>query len=384
MTQLKIGFDAKRAVRNYTGLGNYSRLIVESLARRYPDNRYVMYAPDNRPNQRLLPILNLRNVELKLPETAIGKAFPSLWRVSAITHDLRRDKIDIFHGLSNELPLNIEKSGIPSVVTIHDVIFRHFPQCYKPIDRKIYDFKFARAARAADRVIAISECTRRDLVNSYGIPIEKIDVVYQGCDPSFAREVTEDETDSLRKKYGLDHPFIVTIGTVETRKNQLLAVKALRGLPDDLSLVIVGRQTPYADEIRQYISGNSLSDRVKWIDNAPFDELPVFYRAALFSTYTSRYEGFGLPVIESLSASTPVIIASGSCLEEAGGPATPAVNPDDVDDMIHQCRMMIDDSAHRSAVAAAGHDYVSRFSQETFTHKVMDVYNKALNPTYKQ
>lgn len=378
MKQLRIGFDAKRAVRNFTGLGNYSRLIIDSLARRYPDNRYLMYSPDARPNRRLDPILGLDNVELRLPVTATGKALPSLWRVSGITGDLRRDKIDLFHGLSNELPLNIEKSGIPSVVTIHDIIFRHFPQCYKPIDRKIYDFKFARAARAATRVIAISECTRRDLVNSYGIPVGKIDVVYQGCDPSFSREVTDAEIENLRKKYCLDGHFIVTIGTVETRKNQLLAVKALRGLPEEISLVIVGRQTPYADEIRRYIAANSLSDRVKWVDNAPFAELPVFYRAALFSTYTSRYEGFGLPVIESLSASTPVIIASGSCLEEAGGPSTPAVNPDDVDDMIHQCRLLIDDDTHRSSVAEAGHEYVARFNQDTFTGKVMEVYDKAL------
>lgn len=378
MKQLRIGFDAKRAVRNFTGLGNYSRLIIDSLARRYPDNRYLMYSPDARPNRRLDPILGLDNVELRLPATATGKALPSLWRVSGITGDLRRDKIDLFHGLSNELPLNIEKSGIPSVVTIHDIIFRHFPQCYKPIDRKIYDFKFARAARAATRVIAISECTRRDLVNSYGIPVGKIDVVYQGCDPSFSREVTDAEIENLRKKYCLDGHFIVTIGTVETRKNQLLAVKALRGLPEEISLVIVGRQTPYADEIRRYIAANSLSDRVKWVDNAPFAELPVFYRAALFSTYTSRYEGFGLPVIESLSASTPVIIASGSCLEEAGGPSTPAVNPDDVDDMIHQCRLLIDDDTHRSSVAEAGHEYVARFNQDTFTGKVMEVYDKAL------
>lgn len=378
MKQIRIGFDAKRAVRNFTGLGNYSRLIVDSLARRYPDNQYLMYSPDARPNRQLAPILDLENVELRLPATTAGKAMPSLWRISGITGDLRRDKIDLFHGLSNELPLNIEKSGIPSVVTIHDVIFRHFPQCYKPIDRKIYDYKFAKAARAATRVIAISECTRRDIVNSYGIPAGKIDVVYQGCDPSFSKEVTDMEIEGLRKKYGIDGPFIVTIGTVETRKNQLLAVKALRGLPGDISLVIVGRQTPYADEIRRYIAANSLSDRVKWIEGAPFAELPAFYSAALFSTYTSRYEGFGLPVIESLSASTPVIIASGSCLEEAGGPSTPAVNPDDVDEMIHQCRLMIDDTNHRSSIAAAGHDYIARFNQETFTRKVMEVYDKAL------
>lgn len=379
MTQLKIGFDAKRAVRNFTGLGNYSRLIVDALARRYPDNHYTLYAPDYKPNPRLDPILSLPNVELKLPRTTFAKALPSIWRVSSITDDIASDGIDIFHGLSNELPLNIAKSAIPSVVTIHDVIFRHFPQCYKPIDRKIYDYKFSKAARAATRVIAISRCTRDDIVNAYDIPAEKIDIVYQGCDPSFSRQVTDDEINSLRAKYALFGPFIVTIGTVETRKNQLLAVKALRGLPDDITLVIVGRPTPYADEIKRYIADNRLTRRVKWIEGAPFADLPVFYRASLFSTYTSRYEGFGLPVIESLSASTPVIIASGSCLEEAGGPDTPVVDPDDTDALIHQCRQLIDSPSLRASIAQAGREYVARFNQSTFTTEVMNVYQKAIN-----
>lgn len=379
MTTLKIGFDAKRAVRNNTGLGNYSRLIVDALARRHPENRYILYAPDNRPNPRLKPILDLPQVEMKLPSSTFGHLLPSLWRVNGITADLRRDNIDLFHGLSNELPLNIGRSGIPSVVTIHDVIFRHYPQFYKPIDRKIYDYKFAKAAREATRVIAISQCTRRDIVNSYGIPIEKIDVVYQGCDPSFSRPVTEAEIQAMRKKYGIDGPYFVTIGTVESRKNQLLAVKALRGLPDDISLVIVGRATPYADEIRRYIAANSLTTRVKWIEGAPFADLPVLYRGAIFSTYTSLFEGFGLPVIESLSAGIPVIVASGSCLEEAGGPRTPAIRPDDVDALVHFGSKMIFDQKYREFVGEGGRQYVSRFNEETFTKQVIDVYHKALN-----
>lgn len=378
MNRLRIGFDAKRAVRNNTGLGNYSRLIVDSLARRFPENEYILYAPDNRPNPRLAPILERPGVSLRLPGGTFGKALPSLWRVRGIATDIARDKIDLFHGLSNELPLNITKSGVPSVVTIHDVIFKHFPQYYKPIDRKIYDFKFSKAAHAATRVIAISECTRRDIVNCYGIPVDKIDVVYQGCDPAFSRQVTHDEIEALRNKYSITRPYIVTIGTVESRKNQLLAVKALRGLPGDISLVIVGRHTPYADEIRRYIAAHSLADRVIWIQNAPFSDLPVLYRGALFSTYISRYEGFGLPVIESLSGGTPVIVAAGTCLEEAGGPRTPAIRPDDVDALVHFGAKLIFDEKYREFVSEGGRAYVSRFSEENFTARVMDVYNKVL------
>ncbi len=379
MRRLTIGFDAKRAIRNNTGLGNYSRLIIDSMATRCPENQHILYTPDMRDNPRMKPILEHKNVELRLPTSRMDKAFPSLWRISGITTGLKRDGIDLYHGLSNELPLNIGRSGIPSVVTIHDIIFRHHPECYKPIDRLIYNYKFAKAAREATRVIAISECTRRDIIREYGISPNKIDVIYQGCDKQFSREVSDNEIVALRKKYDIDGPYIVSIGTVERRKNQLLAVMALKGLPKEISLVIVGRQTKYANEIKQYISRQHLESRVKWVEGAPFNELPVFYRGAIFSTYTSRYEGFGLPVIEALSASTPVVIARGSCLEEAGGKDTPAVNPDDVDSLIAIGNSLIEDDEYRTHVAIQGNKHVQRFSHEAFVNGTLDTYLKAID-----
>ncbi|MDE6756784.1 MAG: glycosyltransferase family 4 protein [Muribaculaceae bacterium] len=374
---MKIGYDAKRAVNNNTGLGNYSRLVIDTIASS-GDDSLLLYAPQLRPNKRLMPLLERENVTLCLPDSHFARHFRSLWRSYGVTSQLRRDEIDLFHGLSNELPLNIASSGIPSVVTIHDVIFRHFPRCYKPIDRTIYDYKFARAARNATRVIAISECTRRDIIDFYGISPEKIDVVYQGCDPQFAHPVDHSRADEVKSKYAIDRPYIVGVGTVEERKNQLLTIKSLRGLPDDIIAVIVGRRTRYAAEIDRFIAANGLHDRVRFVENADFADFPALYAGALFSSYPSRYEGFGIPVIESLSVGTPVIIASGSCLEEAAGPDAPVVAPDDVDAYIAFARRIIDDHDYRIRLVDAGQAHITRFSRQNFADGLRASYDKAL------
>ena len=374
---MKIGYDAKRAVNNNTGLGNYSRLVIETIADS-GDDTLMLYAPALRNNPRLMPLLERENITLCLPDTKLGKRFSSIWRSSGLSKQLQRDKIELFHGLSNELPLNIASSGIPSIVTIHDVIFRHFPHCYNWIDRKIYDYKFRKAAENATRVIAISECTRRDIINLYNINPDKIDVVYQGCDPQFSRPVDRGQVKSVMKKYGIDSNYIIGVGTVEERKNQLLTVKALRGLPKDVIAVIVGRRTGYAKEIDAYISSHKLQDRVKFIEKADFTDFPALYSGALFSSYPSRYEGFGIPVIESLSVGTPVIIASGSCLEEAAGPDAPVVAPDDVDGFIAAADSIIHDENNQMRLSVLGKKYVQRFSQQYFAEDLRECYKRTV------
>lgn len=374
-----IGYDGKRAVKNNTGLGNYSRLLVELLAARYPDNRYLLYTPSMAENPRLKPLLGFGNIEFHTSDTGLWRKLSGLWRVKGgITDQARRDGIDLFHGLSGELPLDIEKLGKPSVVTIHDVIFRHFPECYAAVDRKIYDYKFAKAARAATRIIAISECTARDVVDFYGVDPKKISIVYQGCASQFHRAPSAEEIASVRERYGIKGPYVVAIGTVERRKNQLLAVKGLGLVPKELSLVIVGRRTEYAAELDSYIAAHNLGDRVKFIENAPFADLPSLYAGAVCSSYTSRFEGFGIPVIESLYCGTPSIVATGSCLEEAGGPSAPAIDPDDAKAWSETVTRFFSDPAERQRVAGEGRSYVERFNDADMARQTMDVYKQAI------
>ncbi|RZK66282.1 MAG: glycosyltransferase family 1 protein, partial [Pedobacter sp.] len=163
---MKIGFEAKRVFRNFTGLGNYSRAVVRILATERPENAYVLYTPSQ--NQQIGSELVKAFPNVSVVEAPV-KYLKSVWRMLSITKDLRRDHISIFHGLSNELPLTIRKSGIPSVVTIHDLIFLRYPQYYKFIDRKIYEYKFRKACENANRIIAISQQTKNDIVDLFKI-----------------------------------------------------------------------------------------------------------------------------------------------------------------------------------------------------------------------
>ncbi len=376
---MKIGYDGKRAVFNNTGLGNYSRLLVDVLSSRYPEHEYVLFSPGLNDNERLKPLLERSNIRIEIPDTAMGRAVDSLWRIQGVTSQLSRSKVDLMHGLSGELPLNIGQSHIPSVVTIHDLIFRKFPECYSAIDREIYDYKFRSAAGNATRVLAISECTKRDLVNEYRIDPDRIDVVYQGCHSQFKRTPTAEEITAAKAKYHLDRPYIITVGTIERRKNQIMSVRGLRGLPQDFDIVLVGRRTSYIKDIERYALQYNITDRIKLLENVPFSDLPALYAGAFCSSYTSRYEGFGIPVIESLSVGTPVIVATGSCLEEAGGPDVPAVDPDDVEGWVTTVKELIDyPNAHRN-IATKGRAYVSRFSDLNMATGTMQVYERALD-----
>ncbi len=373
---LVIGLDGKRAVLNNTGFGNYSRYYLNIMSMAYPSSRFRLYSPVEKDNDRLKPLLDRANVELFVPRLSMP-LMRGWWRSIDMPIQLKADDISIYHGLSNELPLTI-KNVCPSVVTIHDLIYRRCKGDYSAIDRRLYDFKYSRSARIATRVVAISERTKADLVSDYDIDPDKIDIIYQGVDPIFSLPIDTAKRMEVRERYSLPERFILTVGTVQERKNQLLAVKALEGLPESVKLVIVGRMSGrYADEVRRYISKHGLSDRVMHIE-VPFADLPAVYSCAALSSYTSRYEGFGLPVVESLTAGTPVIACTGSCLEEAGGEGGIYIDPDDVGAYIEAARHLLDDMIYRDKTVRQGQRHVRRFTADAFAKATMATYKKAI------
>lgn len=374
-----IGYDGKRAIENFTGLGNYSRLLVTVLAEHYPENEYLLFAPRIKPNTRMRRLMELRNVDLRVPALIPPKKISgSFWRTRGLTDQLRSCGVNLYHGLSGELPANIRKFDGPTVLTIHDLIFRRFPSGYHPIDRRIYDHKFARSCRDATRIIAISERTRRDIIELYDIPAEKIDVVYQGCAAQFKRTPSEAEIERVKAKYDLRRPYVIAVGTVESRKNQQLAVMGMSELAGELDLVIVGHRTSYGKTLDALARSGGVSDKVKFLEGVDFTLLPALYAGAVCSSYTSRYEGFGIPVIESLSVGTPVVIATGSCLEEAAGPSAPTVDPDAVEEWVAAVKEIYDDPVLRNRIAFEGHEYVSRFTDEAMAAYTMKTYLRAI------
>lgn len=382
---MKIGFDAKRAAQNRTGLGNYSRFVLRILSQQGGGDELHLYTPNPRRTPYLAEIPTLGAMHLHFPAGAVWRRLRSLWRVWGLTADLRRDGIGLFHGLSNELPLNIRRAGCRSVVTIHDLIFIHCPEYYHPIDRLIYNYKFRRACREADRVVAVSEFTKRELMHYYGVAEDKIDVVYQGCDPAFAAPTDEATLDDVRRRYSLPPRFVLYVGSIERRKNlglvaEAVALKAVRGLKagDIVPVVAVGRHTSYEDELRDYLHARGLDATFRFVHGVPFADLPAFYRLATAFVYPSRIEGFGIPLLEAVTSGVPAIGCTGSCLEEAGGPGSIYVDPDDAAAMADAIDTACDDEPRRRRMIAEGRAHAARFNDRQLAEDLMAVYSKAM------
>lgn len=383
---MNIGFDAKRAAQNRTGLGNYSRFVIRILSEKFAGNQYHLYTPKPHRMPYLQEIPTLKHLFLHFPPQGIWSRLRSLWRVWGITKDIQKDGIHIFHGLSNELPLNIgtpkqrkmkaDGKGCKYIVTVHDLIFIHTPQYYHWIDRQIYNFKFRRACRCADRVIAVSEYTKQEIMHYYHTPESKIDVVYQGCDPVFSQKIEERKLQEVKARYQLPDKFVLYVGSIEERKNLMLVAKAMAKLNRRAAIhvVAVGRRTAYVDKIQDFLKAQGIEHLFHFYHQVPYADLPSFYKWASTFAYPSRIEGFGIPLLEAISSGVPAIGCTGSCLEEAGGPNSIYVNPNDAQGMADAILRTCTDEDLRLHMINEGKKYALNFSDEKLSHDLMKVY----------
>jgi len=358
---MRIGFDAKRIFQNATGLGNYSRSVVKNLAEKFPENEYVLFTPNA---QNILPFKAESNVR-----TVIGRG--SVWRSFGIRRDIVKNKIDVYHGLSNELPFSINKTDAKSVVTIHDLIFEHFPHHYPGVDRTLYDVKSKFAVNHADIIVAASESTKNDIVNYYHIAPERIQVIYQSCDDVFYQ--TEDADLS---SYNLPAEFILYVGSVTERKNLLAVCKSYMLIPDTQKIpcVIIGNGKRYAEEVKKFIAEHHLQKWFYFHENIPTPLLPTFYRKATCFIYPSLYEGFGIPVLEAMVCNCPVITSNISSLPEVGGDAAIYFDPNKPADIAAKLLMVLTDSNLRNDMIARGKTRLPHFEKGILAEQMMQVY----------
>jgi glycosyltransferase involved in cell wall biosynthesis len=368
---MNIGFDAKRAFFNRSGLGNYSRSTIQILSRYFSENNYFLFTPTLKKSISFIKAENIRFVE---PEGKFDCFFKSYWRTFKLTKQLQENKIDVYHGLSNELPKTIGRAKTKSLVTIHDLIFIRYPELYKVIDRKIYEMKFRFSSRMADKVIAISEQTKNDLIEFFDISPSKIEVVYQGCNAAFYEQLDRNAKKQVREKYNLPAQYILSVGTIEERKNVLNIVKALNTAQIEIPLVVIGRATPYLQTIKQYIRENKLEKQILFFHNVPLQDLPALYQMAEVFVYPSVFEGFGIPILEALNSKVPVITSRGGCFSEAGGPSSiyvQANNPEELSDAI---KSVLSDSEKRKKMIEDGLIYAQNFRDEKIAQNLMKVY----------
>ncbi|QEL00967.1 glycosyltransferase family 4 protein [Olivibacter sp. LS-1] len=367
---MRIGYDAKRAFHNKTGLGNYSRSLIDGMCRFYSENHYFLF--NSKPS--VLYKAEGLHVQEVLPSKGLAKKFSSLWRTFTLNSLAHQYNLDIYHGLSHELPFGSKKGKTKWVLTVHDLIFIRYPHYFKPIDRSIYTYKIKKACRKADKIVAISEQTKRDLMEFLGIAAQKIEVVYQSCHPQFSQTVDEEEKRAVQKKYQLPTTYLLQVGTIEARKNLLLTIRALDRIPTNIHLVVIGKETAYLQLIQHEIAKRNLQKRVLLLHSVPFDDLPAIYQMAHIFIYPSRFEGFGIPIIEALHSGIPVIAARGSCLEEAGGPNSRYVDPDDVEGMGSAINDINTNNVLRSTMIKEGNEYVQRFNPKNLAEDLFNLY----------
>lgn len=380
---MKIAFDAKRAYQNGTGLGHYSRTLISSLATFYPHNQYFLCAPKVTDRFNTSSFSNVVNM---MPTGYLSKKISSLWRSSWVKKDLVKEGIDLYHGLSHEIPIGINKTCIRSVVTIHDLIFERYPKQYNRFDVHIYRRKFIYACNNADHIIAISQQTKNDIIDFYKIPAEKISICYQSCNPAFAVNKSMEEKNLVKNRYHLPDHFFLYVGSIIERKNLLNICKALHQLNGKagIPLVVIGDGGSYKKQVKEYLLKSHMEKEVIFLSetsaaksNPRFHsaaDFPAIYQLAEALIYPSIFEGFGIPVLEALWSRTPVITSNISCLPETGGDAAYYVNPYASEEIAGGMMQLLTNKDLIEEMKKKGWKHAQRFTPEKCVADVNQVY----------
>jgi len=373
--KLKIGLDAKRAFYNCRGLGNYSRDTIRILSEQKAENEYFLFTPKtkNAINFPLQP-----NCKIISPTGLLSVRVPSLWRTFGQCQEIRENKLDIYHGLSHELPHSIKKRNVRTVVTMHDLIFLKHPELFPFFDRYLFQKKYLRSCLIADRIIAISQETKNDLIEYLSIKEQKIDVVYQGCNPLFRQPVSEEEKKRVGLKYSLPSAYLLIVCAIEKRKNHELIINAMYRGKLDIPLVIVGHPSDYQKELLLLVSKYKLEKQVIFLHHVETSELPAIYQLATLFLYPSFSEGFGIPILEALTSGIPVIASNAGCLKEAGGNAALYVSSHEPEELVNAIRSILENKTLSDQMIAEGMLHSSLFSDENIADTLMQTYRKTL------
>lgn len=334
---MRIVFDAKRYFHNHRGLGNYSRDVVRLMREYAPDWEVI-----------LMDKSGLSRSFMKVPEC------------------------DVYHGLSGELPFTMGRSNARSVVTMHDAIFVRYPELYSPTYRWLFSQKVRFACKAADTIIAISEQTKRDMMEFFHADESKIEVVYQGCSNIFRQPISEEQIAEVKIKYSLPQNYLLDVGAIEPRKNLKNLVRAMAAAKIDMPLVAIGGHSKYADEAAELALQLGVTLLLR--HGVPFADFPAIYKGAEVLCYPSIFEGFGIPILEAMCVGTPVLTSTGSCFAETGGEAALYANPLDIDEIGEQLKIILTNNHLREEMITKGAIQANRFTDEQVAKNLISLY----------
>ena len=364
---MRIAIDARK-LRDF-GLGTYIRNILIELSRLDQANDYVVLCrPDDVESGEVLG----RNFRM-VPESARTYSIEEQIKIPLA---LARERVRLVHEPHYVLPPAI---GCRSVVTIHDCIHLMFPQ-YLP-SKLAYVYAKASmwgATRKADRILTVSEASKRDILRFFDVKPEKVVVIYNAIDERFLAPADAGRMDLVRQRYQLDHPFILYVGNIKPHKNVERLIdafgRARSACPDDLKLVIIGDELSRYPALRQAVHRHKLDKQVRFLGFQPQETLAAFYRLARAFVFPSLYEGFGLPPLEAMACGTPVVTSNVSSLPEVAGGAALLVDPHDTDAIAEGIKRAVNDEDVRADLIARGLARARQFSWAQSVAKIHKIY----------
>jgi glycosyltransferase involved in cell wall biosynthesis len=373
---MRICVDVSPAVHRRAGLGRYAQELTSALLAADEENQYVAFYHRPGDAQADPPLDRIPHLVSNLDTKP--------WRLSAllahffhVPQDRMFPDTDLFHATDHLLP---RLSRVKTVFTLHDLIFRLYPETHKPLNRWFLTLMIPRFLQAADAVIAVSRHTAKDAMRFYGLDEKKIHVIYEGTNPLF-RPAAKEAVARVRQTHNLPDRFILSLGTIEPRKNLtalLEAYRVLHGARSEVGLVFAGKKGWLYEGFFHKLRALGLEDEVIFTGFVPEADLPALYSAAELFVFPSLYEGFGLPVLEAMACGTAVVASNASSVPEVSGDAALLVDPTSVVDLTRAIETVLENSVLREELKRKGPKQASKFSWDKAAQQTLEVYRSVL------
>jgi len=357
----RFGFDKNSGLPNRVGSGEFSYELLVSLHDLNSHNDFTIFLP-------VAPTKDMPEENNNWKYDVVGAK--KIWTLTGLGKKLinKENKLDVFFSPTHYLPFGFK---IPSVVSILDVSYMHFPSLFRKKDLFMLKYWGRYSVNKADKIITISESSKSDIIKAYKVPADKIKVIYPGLkDLNLNYTLNMNE---LKEKYAVEGKYILFVGTLQPRKNITRLIEAFSKLDSDVRLVIIGKKGWQYEEILEAPRKFNVENRVIFLHEISDNELPSFYKHAEIFVLPSLYEGFGLPVIEAMRYDCPVITSNVSSLPEAGGDAALYIDPENVDDIKEKMEKLLKDDKLKEDLVKKGREHIKKFSWEKAAKETLSV-----------
>ena len=369
---MRIGIDARPFTKSYkSGIAVYLENLLVHLPKEIQGKEHIIYLYAHK--QFSFPKAST-NMVLR---TGGGHVPGTLWVQARLPWLLAKDSIDVFWGTQHVIPL-IKAGRIKMALTIHDLVFKRFPETVEWTNLLINQSLVSSSLKKSDIILAVSHSTTNDLHHFYPRLNKPIEQVLPGVDNTFTRIYKTAAKDYVKSKFGIEQPFILVVGTQEPRKNFITAFRAFNRLASTIPhlLVSVGQMGWKIEHVLQEINGKNLSQRVRFLNYVQAEDLPRLYSAADVFLFPSLYEGFGIPPLEAMACSCPVITSNTSSLPEVVGDAGIQLPPLDVQLWADKLKSVLQDKQLQEKMSQAGLRQAKKFTWERSSAKLWDIFKK--------